>query len=324
MMLVYRASVKIGIALSSGGAAGLAHVGVIEELIAAGIRIDCAAGTSAGAMVGAAWAADHLDGFRKTMCALTRRNVFSLFDPTWPRTGLLEGRRPLDLIRPYIGETIESLPHPFAVVATELSSGKEVVLRKGSVALAVRASAAVPGLLTPESVDGRVLADGGLVNPIPVDVARSLGADFVIAVSVLGVSDQIVPDEPEQVAQGLAAQWLAKLFPPEEPAGAEEAIQVPKDQSRAVDDLGLIEIMSRASRIVQARLAEERLRSNPPEALIRIPLTGISLFELHRSAEAIEAGRKAARLALPAILSSLEEASSFPGRVSRWLRPASS
>src|SRR5512133_1726029 len=120
---------KIGVALSSGGAAGMAHVGVLEELISAGIPIDCIAGTSAGAMVGAAWAAGKLDGFRTAMCSLTRRGVMALFDPTWPRTGLLEGKRPLDLIRPYIGETFETLPGAFAAVATDLMTGREVVLR---------------------------------------------------------------------------------------------------------------------------------------------------------------------------------------------------
>lgn len=299
----------------------MAHVGVIEELVSAGISIDCVAGTSAGAMVGAAWAAGHLDEFRETMCALTGRKVFSLFDPTWPRTGLLEGRRPLDLIRPWIGETIETLPRPFAAIATELSTGKEVVLRKGSVADAVRASAAVPGLLMPENVGGRLLVDGGLVNPIPVDVARQLGADFVIAVSVLGIGKELANVEPGEGARGLAAQWLARLFPPEEPAGGDETKVAPANLPRGVDDLGLIEIMSRASRIVQARLAEERLRVNPPDGLVRISLPGISLFELHRSAEAIEAGRKAARLALPAIERALEDARSIPGRVSRWLKP---
>ncbi len=299
----------------------MAHVGVLNELIAAGIDIHCVAGTSAGAMVGAAWAAEHLDEFSETMCALTRRSVFALFDPTWPRTGLLEGRRPLDLIRPHIGETIETLPRPFAAVATELSTGREVVLRKGSVADAVRASAAVPGLLMPETVDGRVLVDGGLVNPIPVDVARSLGADFVIAVSVLGIRGDIIREELAEAPQGLAAQWLAKLFPPDQPAGGFVAGTNSAEHSSEVDDLGLIEIMARASRIVQAKLAEERLRLSQPEGLVRISLPGISLFELHRSREAIDAGREAARNALPQIQRALEEAESVAGRMSRWLKP---
>ncbi len=312
---------KVGVALSSGGAAGMAHLGVIEELIAAGIPIDCVAGTSAGAMVGAAWAANRLDGFRATMCALTLRNVFSLFVPTWPRTGLLDGRRPLDLVRPYIGDTIESLPRPFAAVATDLMTGREVVLRSGSVADAVRASAAIPGLLTPETIDGRMLVDGGIVNPIPVDVVRALGADFVIASSVLDVFHEAPVEKPSEGMHALAAQWLARVFPGEPAETKLSGAPVPAPAPpAAVDALGLIEIMSRASRIVQARLAEERLRGDPPEVLIRIPLPRIALFELHRSSEAILAGRTAAVAALPAIRDALDRARSIQGRMSRMLK----
>lgn len=307
---------KTGVALSSGGAAGIAHVGVLEELERAGIRIDCIAGTSAGATVGAAWAAGHLGEFRETMTSLSRRAVFGLFDPTWPRTGLLEGKRLLDLVRPHIGDTFESLPRRFAAVAAELKTGKEVVLRNGSVPDAVRASAAVPGLLMPHEIDGRMLVDGGLVNPVPVDVARRLGGEFVISVSVLGLVNEVVP-EPEP--QGLAAQWLAKLFPPNKAANG-TPVPLPAELPPEIDELGVIEIMGRASRIVQARLAEERLLRDPPDAMIRISLPDISLFEFDRSGEAIEAGRNAAREALPSILQSLEEAETIPGRVSRWLR----
>jgi len=102
----------------------MAHIGVLEELSAAGIQIQCVAGTSAGAMVGAAFAAGRLTGFRDTMCALTRGRVLRLFDPTWPRTGLLEGRRSLELVRAHLGDRIETLPIPYAVVATDLHSGK--------------------------------------------------------------------------------------------------------------------------------------------------------------------------------------------------------
>lgn len=311
---------KVGVALSSGGAAGMAHAGVIEELLSAGIPIDCVAGTSAGAMVGAAWAAGRLDGFRKAMCSLTRRGVLALFDPTWPRTGLLEGKRPLDLIRPYIGETFETLHGHFAAVASELSTGREVVLRTGSVPDAVRASAAIPGLLTPVTIDGRMLVDGGIVNPIPVDVARMLGADLVIAVSVLDVAVE-AEEKPAESMQALATQWLAKLFPPNEPHVIPEVARLePAEAVATIDDLGLIEIMSRSSRIVQARLAEYRLRADPPDAIIRIPLPRIALFEFDRSSEAILAGRQAAVAALPAIRAAIEKAGSIQGRMTRMLK----
>lgn len=311
---------RIGIALSSGGAAGMAHVGVIEELTAAGIEIDLVAGTSAGAMVGAAWASGHLEAFREIMCSLTRRKVIALFDPTWPRVGLLEGRRPLELIGSTIGERIEELPRPYAAVATDLVTGEEVVLRTGSVAHAIRASAAIPGLFTPETLDGRMLVDGGLVNPVPVDVARRLGADFIIAVTVLGITDKVPSEKPAESVQELAAQWLARLFPAAgrdvEPDSDGDFVVPPPDAE--VDQLGLIEIISRASRLVQARLAEERLLLHPPDGLIRVPLPQFSLFDFDRSADAVEAGRCAARAALPAIRASLDDASSIPGRVSRW------
>lgn len=308
---------RIGVALSSGGAAGMAHVGVLEELIAAGIPIDCVAGTSAGAMVGAAWAAGRLDGFKAAMCSLTRRGVVALFDPTWPRTGLLEGQRPLDLIRPYIGETFEELPRPLAVVAADLMTGKEVVLRRGRIPEAVRASAAIPGLLTPVTIDGRMLVDGGIVNPIPVDVARELGADVVIAVTVLDVALEPEDEKPSGSMQEVAAQWLAKIFPRDE-AASEPVTYV---AAPTIDDLGIIEIMSRSSRIVQARLAEQRLRTDPPDAMVRIALPRISLFEFDRSSEAVLAGRQAAVAALPAIRAAIERAGSLSGRMARMLKP---
>lgn len=312
---------KVGVALSGGGASGMAHAGVLEELIAAGIPIDCVAGTSAGAIVGAAWAAGHLTEFRTTMCALTRRNVIALFVPTWPRTGLLDGKRPLELIRPHIGDTIETLPGRFAAVATDLLTGREVVLRRGNVANAVRASAAIPGLLTPESVDGRMLVDGGIVNPLPVDVAKELGAEFVIAVSVLDMFEEPVAEKPVESMQALAAQWFSSLFPGELAKEAANHEPAPKTAMPSlVDELGLIEIMARASRIVQARLAEERLRANPPDILIRIPRMGIGLFELDKSSEAILAGRNAAVAALPAIREAIEKADSIQGRMTRMLK----
>ena len=176
---------SIGIALSSGGAAGLAHVGVLEVLAEAGIEIDSVAGTSAGAMVGAAFAADHLVGFRDRFLGLNRRQLMRLFDPTWTGGGLFGGRRAMELIGPFIGENIEDLPRRFAAIATDLSSGRRAVLSSGPVHDAVRASAAIPGVFTPLASNGRLLVDGALVDPIPVQAARDLGANFVIAVSVI-------------------------------------------------------------------------------------------------------------------------------------------
>jgi NTE family protein len=312
---------RIGVALSGGGAAGLAHVGVLEELGAAGIPIYCVAGASAGAMVGAAWAADRLAAFRDTMCRLTRRRVLWLFDPTWPRSGLLEGRRSLELIRPHVGERIEGLPHPFAAVATDLRSGAEVVLRDGDVLEAIRGSIAIPGLFTPQHGRGRLLVDGGLTNPLPVDVAFQLGAQFVIAVSVVALPDDSIPRKGEP--QRLTAQLLARIWDGERAARhPEEAKPPPQDEDDVSDDIGLIEVLSKAMTVVQVRIAAARLREQPPDCLVVVPPTGIGLFDFHRAAEAVDAGRLAAREALPTIRMALLSAEPLHQKLARWVDAA--
>lgn len=300
----------------------MAHVGVLEELESAGIPVYCVAGTSAGAMVGAAYAAGHLAEFRDTMCGLTRRRVLSLFDPTWPRSGLLEGRRSLELVRPHLGERIESLPHPFAAVATDLRSGIEVVLREGEVLEAVRASIAIPGLFTPQRWRGRLLVDGGLTNPLPVDVARQLGAQFVIAVTVLSLPDDTMPQRGEP--RRLTAQLLARFLESGKTPRPEEADEAPAEPgSPLADEIGLIEVLSKATGVVQARIAAARLREQPPDCLVAVPRQdAIGLFDFHRSGEAVDAGRVAARQALLEIRSALLSAQPLHQKLARWMDAA--
>jgi NTE family protein len=314
-------ALTIGVALSGGGAAGLAHVGVLEELTAGGIPVHCVAGTSAGAVVGAAYAAGRLDAFRDTMCGLTRRRVLRMFDPTWPRSGLLEGRRSLELVRPHVGERIEGLPRPFAAVATDLRAGTEVVLRDGDVVEALRASIAIPGLFTPQHWRGRLLVDGGLTNPLPVDVAHQLGAQFVIAVSVLALPDESMPrkGEPQRLTAQLLARFLAGAKGPPHEAAAESPAEPPRELA---DDIGLIEVLSQATGVVQARIAAARLREQPPDCIVAVPSGQIGLFDFHRAGEAVDAGRLAAREALPEIRAALLSAESLYHKLARWMEAA--
>jgi NTE family protein len=164
-----------------------------------------------------------------------------------------------------------------------------------------------------------MLVDGGIMNPIPVDVTRALGADLVIAITVLDVAIEPADEKPPESVQEIAAQWLARLFPGDAVRANGVTASEP-DPPAAIDRLGLIEIMSRSSRIVQARLAEHRLRSDPPDVMVRIPLPKLSLFEFDRSSEAVLAGRQAAVASLPAIRAAIEKAESIAGRMSRMLR----
>jgi NTE family protein len=252
------------------------------------------------------------------LCTLTRRRVLWLFDPTWPYSGLFEGRRALELIRPYVGERIEDLPRPYAAVATDLGSGDEVVLREGAVVEALRASIAIPGIFTPQRWQGRLLVDGGLVNPLPVDVARQLGAQFVIAVSVLGFLDESAPHAPER--QGVTIQLLARFLARHKPQ-QRERVEPPGADSEG--DLGLIDVLSRATTLIQARIAMARLREDPPDALVAVPMPEIGLLDYDRAAEAIAAGRAAARRALPEIKNALATAAPLSHKVTRWLDDAS-
>ncbi|MCB1988577.1 MAG: patatin-like phospholipase family protein, partial [Burkholderiaceae bacterium] len=174
----------IGLALGSGSARGWAHIGVIRALEQAGIKPDLVCGASIGAVVGAAYALGELDRFEQWALGLTGRTVFSFMDFKLAG-GMLKGERVIEFFRTRFSDRpIEALDMPFAAVATGLHSGSEVWLRTGSTADAVRASMALPGLFTPAQRDGRLLVDGGLVNPVPVSLARAMGADIVIAVDL--------------------------------------------------------------------------------------------------------------------------------------------
>lgn len=276
---------RVGLALSGGGAGALSAIGVIEELESAGIRIECVAGTSAGAAVGAAFAAGSLEPFRTRMTSMTRARLVTSFDPVLTGAGLIAGRRAIEYIQPYIGGAIEDLPISYAAVATDLDTGEEVVIDRGPVRDAVRASIAIPGILTPKELDGRLLVDGGLTNPLPTSVARALGAGFVIAVTTF-------PLDPGSPTVTLSTQA----------AGRKTREQAGENEDEESERLGLFDVLAMSSRLIQARIAKTRLRESPPDALIRVPQTGIGLMEFDRVDEAVEKGRAAARAALPSLL----------------------
>jgi len=178
---------KIGLALGSGAARGLAHVGVLDVLERSGIRIDMIAGTSMGAMVGAFYAAGmDISQMEKAAKDLTRRRMLALADFTLPTKGLFKGNKIAGWLKSIIGDKqFTDLSLPFACVATDIITGEAVVINEGSVVSAVMASVSIPVIITPAKIGGRYLVDGGLVNPLPVNVLKDMGADFIIAVNVV-------------------------------------------------------------------------------------------------------------------------------------------
>ncbi len=214
---------RVGLALGGGGARGMAHVGVIRVLEREGIPIHCIAGTSAGSLVGAAYAGG-IRGQRLLEMALHVR-WRDILRPVWPRQGLFSLEKMETYLVNTIGDvTFADLEIAYAAVAADLAVGEQVALKEGRVAPAVRASCSVPGFVTPVKIDGRLLVDGGVINNLPISVVRDLGADVVIAVG-LGAPPGKQPKGPFQAA--MAALDSLLIHTADDPATADVHLPIP-------------------------------------------------------------------------------------------------
>jgi len=282
---------RIGLALGSGAARGWAHVGVIRALEEAGIRADIVCGSSIGAMVGAAYAAGELDRFEHWVRNLDVRTVVSFMD-VGLSGGIIKGERLTAFFRNSIGDrAIEELDKPFGAVATALRTGAEVWLREGSVVDAVRASLALPGVLAPVQRDGMTLVDGGLVNPVPVSLARAMGAEVLIAVDlgsdILG--RHLRADIPQDSHGGAISDWIHKM---QEKLGTLMPARAPAGPS-------MPEVIASSLNIMQVRISRSRLAGDPPDVIVAPRLSHLRLLDFHRAEEAIEEGRNAVAAVLP-------------------------
>jgi len=279
---------RVGLALGSGSARGWAHIRVIRALEQAGVRPDYVCGTSIGALVGAAYALGELDRLEQWALGLDRKEVVGFMD-VGLAGGLLKGERLMSFFRDHVADRpIERLSMPFAAVATALDNGAEIWLRSGSTLDAVRASIAVPGLFAPVLHEGMVLVDGGLVNPVPVSLARAMGADVLIAVDlssdILGrrVRAELPPERPA----GPVGDWIRGLQGKLEPLISEHSPGDPAMPS-------LLNVMVSSIHIMQARISRSRLAGKPPDIIAAPRLAHLRLLDFHRAKEAIEEGRQA-------------------------------
>ena len=283
--------VKIGLALGSGAAKGWAHIGVINALTRAGVQIDVVAGCSVGALVGAAYVNNCLPQMEKWVCAFRYWDVIRLMDLSWQRGGLLRGERVFNHVRQIITHTsLESCGKPFGVVATNLSTGRELWLTEGDLHQAVRASCSMPGLLPPVGYNGYWLVDGAVVNPVPVSLTRALGADIVIAVDLqhdahLMQQDllSVTPQNSDEAVSAAALSWAKKI----------RQRLVGLTHRRATQTPGAMEIMSTSIQVLENRLKRNRMAGDPPDVLIQPFCPQISTLDFHRAEEAIEAGKAA-------------------------------
>lgn len=281
---------KIGIALGAGAARGWAHIGVLRALMQAGIKPDIIAGTSIGAVVGGCLAAGRLDELEGFARDLTRRKVFGFLDLNLSGSALISGQKLVQRLDRHIGGlSIETLPRRFVAVATEIGTGHETWLSRGSLTDAMQASYAIPGIFKPVRVGQRWLFDGALVNPVPVSVCRALGARYVIAVNLntdlYGRGTVIVDTE-------LGAE-SPQPEPPVEGDGAAHRLvrrQLLGDGGSAP---GISTVVVDAFNIVQDRIARSRLAGDPPDVMISPRLAGMGMLDFHRADEMIERGMAA-------------------------------
>jgi len=297
---------RIGLALGSGAARGWAHIGVLEALQQAGIEPDIVCGTSMGAFVGAAYVTGRLSQLKTWACALTRREIVGLVDIRLTGGGLIQGEEITALMSQLgIATSIEQAAKPFAAVATSLVTGREIWLRAGPIAQAVRASIGIPGILSPVKHEDDWLLDGGLVNPVPVSVCRALGADILIAVNLN--SDLVgrrfeAAAEPRDVVHTTAVPQdiINRLLEKVPQAWRHHAADIaPRLLSAHPKAPAYFEVLANSLNIMEDQITRTRLAGEPPHVMLAPRLGHFDPFAFDRAKEAIAEGRASVEQALP-------------------------
>ena len=301
---------KLGLALGSGAARGMAHIGVLKVLDEEDIRVEAIAGTSFGAFIGALYAAGvPVQRMEEVACNVDWRQLARLLDPTFPTSGLIDGKNVGRFMAELLpARTFEELAIPLAVVTTDVETGEMLIIRKGELLPALQASIAFPGIFTPVRFGDRFLVDGGLRNPVPVDVAREMGAEAVIGVCAIPEirkvpAETFLPSaarEQESTAdqrrEGFTVARVERLLRELWPGNSADERSGEADSGRGRRPPGIFRICAQSVAIMENEINALRLQRDAIDLLIRPDLNGITLLEFHRAAEAIRAGEVATRL----------------------------
>ncbi|BCR04181.1 phosphoesterase [Desulfuromonas versatilis] len=307
---------RTGLALGSGAARGMAHIGVLKALEAGGVKVDVLSGTSFGAFIGALYAAGvGVAQMEEVARGVDWQHLAKLLDPTIPTSGLIDGRKLTRFMAEMLpARTFEELKIPLGVVATDVETGEAVVIRRGNLLEALRASVAFPGIFTPVPFGERFLIDGGLLNPVPVDVAYELGAEVVIGVCAIPEvrkrpTETFLPMEgkkevhPSGLREFLTSQGVEKIFREILRSNPREKLTQPSPApSPRRKPPGIFRIFAQSVAIMENQINALQLDRNEADLVIRPDLNGITLLEFNRAAEAIRAGELETRARMPEIL----------------------
>lgn len=279
----------VALVLGSGGARGMAHIGVIRELINQGYEISSISGTSMGALVGGVYAAGKLDEYEAWLCSQSKRDIFNLVDFTLSTQGIVKADRVVKELQKFIpDQKIEDLPIKFAAVTTDLENKKEVVITEGSLYDAIRASISIPVVFTPIQKVDALFVDGGVLNPVPVNRVYRHENDILIAVNVnaqipyLKSSDD-EPDQniPKQPYNTKLRNYQRKLT---------RSILPNKKENK-----WYINIIGDTVGLMLSQISKLTLEITPPDLLIEISRHSCGIFDFHKAAELIELGKKATK-----------------------------
>ncbi|MEO5744941.1 MAG: patatin-like phospholipase family protein [Terracoccus sp.] len=301
---------RAAVVLGSGGARGYAHVGALEVIRERGFEVVAIAGTSMGALVGGVAAANKLDEYTAWARSLTQREVWRLLDLSIMSSGgAIRAERIITKVGEILeGAMIDELPIPYTAVATDINARREVWFQHGMVEHAIRASIAIPGVITPVIVNGRTLVDGGLINPVPIEPTAAVETDLTIAVSLSGARVANAPATPVKVTaehrplDEIAARLrratdsieserfrsIATRLSAGHRKGSADDVVATEPQA---PDLGMLDLLTMSFDTMSALICRYRMAANPPDVLVTVPSNAVRTLDFHKAAEMIDLGR---------------------------------
>jgi len=304
---------RVALVLGSGGARGYAHIGAIDVLTERGYEIVAVAGSSMGALVGGLHAAGKLDDYTEWVTGLTQRDVLRLLDVSLNSPGVLRLERVLARMTEYLdGVMIEDLPIPYTAVASDLGARREVWFTSGPLETAIRASIAIPAMITPIMVNGRLLVDGGVLNPVPMEPVMGVDADFTLAINLSGEKNHRFGSSPtrESAAQRPPNEWLDRFRRTAAGVWENDFIASILARFSRTDDadhpaydppppgLGITDVTWMSLDAMGSLITRYRLAALPPDILVTVAADSAKAMDFHRAAELIELGRNLTEAAL--------------------------
>jgi len=273
---------KVSLVLSSGGARGIAHIGIIEELEKRGYEICSISGTSMGELIGGIYASGNFEILKKWLYSLTTVEILKLFDLTLSKNGLVKGDKIFKEFRKFIPDkNIEELPIPFVAVSTDLINNKEVVFESGSLFQAIRASISIPTFFKPLISGDTVLVDGGLLNPTPVNRVKRFENDLLFVVNVESLKNKTSSEYKSLEKEEHEITKLHQILP-----------------IKQSDHLGYLQILNKTIGIMLNQISELTIEKYNPDMLITIDRERFGTYDFHRYSEIVEAGREIAKIRL--------------------------